>query len=132
MPAKLILLHQSDDQALRSAVVMPEDFEFDIRRLRQSHYRKNHPGAIEASKRFRRIFQGPFHAYFELKRERTHANLIRLLVGQRLAINDYDAERFISDILGAELYLDGSHRSYCTLGRVKEKPGTYCLWRITY
>lgn len=110
---------------------MPEDYDFDVRRLRQVRYRTGHPGAIEASKRFRRIFQGPFHSCFKLKRERTHKNLVRLLIGQRLAENRQDAERFISDIIGAQLFLDESKRQYCTLERVPRKDA-YCLWYVSY
>lgn len=133
MPSAQILPFQHPDKGYPPLPLEPalEDSVVDIRRLRRSHYRQHAPSALEAGKRFRRIFQGPFHHYFRFKRERTHANLIRLLIGQRLAENKLDAERFISDILGAQLYLDATHHKYCTLERVPKKDA-YCLWYVSY
>jgi hypothetical protein len=103
----------------------------DIRQLRLARYRQNNPSAVEAGKRFRRIFQGPwlwpFLSCFRLGRKRTHKNLVRLLIGQRLAENTQDAERFISDILGAQIPLSSTRWQYCTLERVPRKDA-YFLW----
>jgi hypothetical protein len=48
-----------------------------------------------------------------------------------LAENNQDAERFISDILGAQIFLDVIHRQYCTLEQVSGKDA-YCLWYTSY
>ena len=131
MPAKVLPFKRPDDYA--TPMLLPEDFDFDIRRLRQPSYRENHPDAIETGERFRRIFEGPFHtglhrifeksfhASVHLVRRRSHMNLVNLLLGQRLAENVRDAEKFISDILRQAIYHTDTHKHYFILERVPKK-----------
>jgi hypothetical protein len=101
--------------------------ETDIRRLRDPAYRDYNPSAIEASERFRRIFEGPFHTRLRLERRRDHINLVQLLLGQRLAESICDAEAFIADILGKTLYLTPTHKRYFSLERTPRKGIAYRL-----
>ncbi len=119
MPAKVLPFKRPDEHA--TTTLLPEDFDFDIRRLRQPSYRQLHPDAIETGERFRRIFEGPFHSRLRLVRHRSHMNLVNLLLGQRLAESVHDAERFISDILGVPIYRSKSHKLFYSLERVPKK-----------
>lgn len=119
MPAKVLPFRRPDEHT--TTMLLPEDFDFDIRRLRQASYRENHPDAIETGERFRRIFEGPFHSRLRLVRRRSHMNLINLLLGRRLAENIRDAERFISDILDVRIYRSEGHKRYYSLKRVPKK-----------